>query len=92
MSPVCCEWCYGDEPRQDHDGSLRDYAVRLYGPCPTDPACRLPDGHGGDHEPADATRRSEAGGSLGCAPEPENASTGRLGANQGTIHDNGETT
>ena len=30
---------------------LNSYSVRLYGPCPTDPDCRLPDGHGGDHDP-----------------------------------------
>lgn len=34
----------------------------------------------------------EAGGSPGYAAGPADAPTGRLGANQGTIHDNGETT
>ena len=31
--------------------TLNDYSVLLYGPCPRDPDCRFPDGHGGPHEP-----------------------------------------
>lgn len=37
--------------------SLNDFAVRLYGPCPLDPDCRLADGHGGEHEPLCGAKR-----------------------------------